>query len=72
MTDLVGDGRGLYAHFKALWWQVPVCASPLACQLHARALILFHDLAQPKVLQGRQHRAGWELLGGATHTGGKS
>ena len=47
---LVGDSRGMCAHFEALRWEVPVGAGPLAGQFHAGALILFHDLAQPKVL----------------------
>lgn len=53
-THLVGDGGGAATHFKALRGQVPVGPGALACQLHAGALILFHDLAQAKVLQ--RHR----------------
>ena len=50
-AHLVGDGRGPAAHFKALGRQIPIGAGPLACQLHAGALILFHNLAQTKVLR---------------------
>jgi len=38
------------AHFKAFRGQVPVGAGPLAGQLHACALVLFYNLAQPKIL----------------------
>ncbi len=49
-ANLVGDRWGVSAHFKALRGQVPVGASPLAGQLHACALVLFYNLAQPKIL----------------------
>ena len=41
---LVRDSRGMGAHFEALRGKVPVGASSLAGQLHAGALVLFHDL----------------------------
>ena len=49
-ANLVGNRWGVSAHFKALRGQVPVGASPLAGQLHACALVLFYNLAQPKIL----------------------
>ena len=53
-THLVGDSGGPAAHFKALGGQVPVGARPLACQLHAAALVLLHNLAQTKVLRRQE------------------
>ena len=59
---LVGDGWGAAAHFKALGGQVPVGARPLACQLHAAAVILLHNLAQTKVLQWQFNPISWALV----------
>ena len=53
-TCLVGDGGGAGAHYKALWGQIPVGAGPLTGQLHAGALVLLNNLAQPKVLRCSQ------------------
>ena len=57
-TCLVGNGGGAGAHHKALGGQVPVGTSPLAGQLHACALVLLNNLAQPEVLQCRMSMLG--------------
>ena len=61
-ANLVGDSWRMSAHFEAFRGQVPVGAGPLTGQLHACALVLFNNLAQPKILHNAI-RSSYEQFG---------